>query len=143
MKRRENLTAKELEELMVHFETIEAWMKAVRAAVLEELMRGRKSKLWKLVQGRSTRGWKDAQRVMKILIQLRIPIDSFAPRELLGVVKVEALLKKRKLAKTIKGKVRMPTYIARQVKRSEPPLHVARIDDPRPAVRRGQEFEGR
>lgn len=143
MKRREDLTTKELEGLMTHFEAIEAWMKAVRAAILEELMRGRKSKLWKLVQGRSTRSWKNEQKVMALLHGLRFPEDSYAPRELVGVAKVEALLKKRKLAKTIKGKVVIPPYLARLVQRSEPPLHVARIDDPRPAVRRGQEFEGR
>lgn len=137
------MTIKELEEVMVHFELIESWMKAVRGRVLTELMRGRKSKLWKLVQGRSTRSWADEQRVMKLLAQLKFPQDTYAPRSLVGVATVEKLCIKRKLAHRVKGKVVLPAVLSKHIKRSEPPLHVARIDDPRSAVQRGQEFKGK
>lgn len=137
------LSVKEVAELMAMTDMIEEWLHAVRGIVLLHLQRGRKVPGWKLVYGRTQRQWRDARAVAKALLAMGFKPDQIAPRSLLGVPGVEALLKEAGKMQG-KGKARtMPKPIARLVQRTVPAMHVAPIDDPRPPVQRGQEFKER
>lgn len=137
----QELTDRELGELLQHLPIVEAWIRAVYAAALESMLRGRRVPGIKLVRGRSSRYWSDDAKVAKLLAKTyKIDVNEFAPRKLVGVAKVEALLVRAGKAKRTKGVVAIPRPLAVLVGRTQAAIHIAPENDPRPAVQRGEEF---
>lgn len=131
------LSNKELGRLWPMLDVFEHWVKAVRGAILTEWLASRKVPGTKLVRGRQgNRAWKHEERVAELLAKVFKP-DQYMPRSLLGVPDVERLFKARK-----RGAV-LPPKLAALVNRAPGALHVARADDPRPTVQRGEEFIGK
>jgi hypothetical protein len=128
------LSIKELEEIWAYADVFEYWLKEVRGALLLHLQRGGKSKLAKLVRGRmGNRHWRDDKRVLEACKKLKLDVDLFMPRALVGVTDLEYALK-------VKGVKQIPAPLQKLIERKPGKLHVARKDDPRPAVTRGDEF---
>lgn len=142
----QNLTMSEIEFVITHAALIEKWIAAVYAEAMKLLLKGKKSKVLKLVHGRTVRYWSDDQQVIKILKKMKFDEDEITPRSLLGVAKIIHAFKRRLAEKGLRGKAaqaQLPKVMKSllpliQVK--EPGLHVAHIDDKRPAVKRGEEF---
>lgn len=132
---------------------LEKWIKSLYAAALEHMLRGGTIEGQKLVHGRMTRGWSNEKPVVARLERLNFELDVFAPRSLVGVAKVEEMLKQRIAAnakeKGIKNRAQLKTVLEGEWKsnfkalvRTNPPaIHIAPVNDPRAPVTRGSEFE--
>lgn len=137
----DELSNKQLATIMSFTDVIEAWLKEVRGLALTTLQRGQKIPGWKLVFGKSTRSWKDEAKARALLVAQGLKPDEVAPRSVVSVAQAEKLLKARTTGK--KKDFELPRVLAGQVARSTPALHVAKEDDPRKPVVRGQEFVGK
>jgi len=142
----DELDPEELSYAILHLPILEKWMKAVYAAALDALMNGVELPDLKLVHGRSSRKWIDEAKALNILSR-NFDLDEIAPRALLGIANVQRVIKRHialKIDKRAERKVKFESAMKKLsllIQNSKPALHVAPETDPRPAVKRGEEFE--
>jgi len=91
------LGANSLPNAMAAVDLIEDWCKAVRAETERRLLVGTPVTGWKLVEGkRGNRQWTDEDAAEKLLKEsFRLPADDIYDKKLVGIPKVEKLLKEQ------------------------------------------------
>jgi len=110
---------------------VKNWMKSVNDRIYQLLADGDTTMGLKLVEGRSTRKWANEGDAMDALHHLGFKADDFAPRNLLGLGKIEALFTNKALKQDF---MRQHT-----IKPPGSPT-IAEIDDPRPTYTSSSEF---
>ncbi len=143
----QDLSNKELADIILSMPVIESFFKACYAEALREMVeRRRKVPGLKPVLGRTQRMWKDERAIAKALHALGLTPDQIAPRHLVGIGDAEKLVRGvgamvSKKAPTGGTTYEFPVAIQKHVGRTLPTLHVAPATDPRPAYTQGQEFK--
>ena len=117
------LDIRDLAQVMLRADSVEAWLKKVRDRVFNYLVAGGKLDEFKLVAGRNTRNWQNEEEVRDFFRSLGLTEDDFAPRAFVSVAGGERLLKSIKADKT---------QLSRFVGIREGNPTIARADDKRP-----------
>lgn len=113
--------------LLANIDLIENWCKNVREHGASEMLAGRAVPGFKLVQGREgPRKWMDKAEAETALKAMRLRKEDMYELSVISPTAAEKLLKK--------GSPRRWNSLQKLVTRSEGNVHVAPLDDPRPAL---------
>lgn len=105
--------------------TIKAWLKSVDEFLWDRLQAGKPTPGLKLVASQGDREWADESKVMSALARMRLDPDDYAPRKLLGLGKVGAL---------IDSKPKREEFLTKYTIKPPGSPKMVRDDDSRPAV---------
>lgn len=91
----ELLTDEEVLAIYKQIPQLEGWAKAISAYLLQEAINGKDWEGYKLVEGRSQRRWSDEENAIKKLKKEGYKEKDITTRKLLGITKMEKLVKKK------------------------------------------------
>lgn len=91
------LSLEEIGQVLHVAEQLKAWAKDVEEYAFEQAKNGEKVPGWKLVEGRSTRRIADDEALLEALEKEGFPADSITETKLLGISKLEKIVKKKQL----------------------------------------------
>jgi len=127
------LTQEEIEELLPDLDAIEKWAKGLKEYCLQEALKGRRFRGFKVVEGRSSSVITDVQKVIeKVTAEGYEEVMCYKPREAISASDFKKLLGKKKYDEIVapfvektKGK---PTLVEESDKRPEYEVTTA-LDD--------------
>ena len=117
------LTVDEIAEVLDRADEFVKWINDVKEFALKEAQAGTEIPGYKLVEGRTKRVYSDKGEVESLLSVLYDP-DTYAPRELLPITKLEDAIGKKTFAEVLSGLVVKSAGAATLVS----------VSDPRPAI---------
>lgn len=91
------LSLEEIGQILHVAQQLKEWAKDVEDYAFEQAKAGHKVPGWKLVEGRSTRKIADEDALLKALEEAGFPADSVTETKLLGISKLEKIVKKKQL----------------------------------------------
>lgn len=97
----ELLTDDEIGQVLARAEELQRWAADVQEYALQQALAGNVPPGWKLVEGRSNRRYTDEAAIQQVLLEVGYDPDDIAPRQLLGVSKLEKLLGRKRFEELV------------------------------------------
>ena len=115
LKQIDELSKKELLELLPQIDEIIAWAKSVKEYCLSLAQKGEEFKGWKLVNGRSIRKWISEEKVKEILLKQGLKTEDIYDSKLMSPTKIEKIVGKafyeEKLEQLVDKPLGAPTLV--------------------------------
>lgn len=118
------LTTAQVGALLSHRRLVELWLSALEERVTIELDAGRKVPGWKRVEGRTQRTWRDERRTIAAFRTMKLGIDDYMPRKLIGITAAAELIPSK----------RREAFLSKLTSKPTGQPTIAPESDPRPAI---------
>ena len=101
-------TEEEIIDIYSKLSLFQDWAKSISKYVLDEALKGKKFKGYKLVAGKSNRKWADEKKIMAKFKKLGFKTTEFINSKLIGITAAEKLVTKKEFPKIFEGLVIKP-----------------------------------